>query len=168
MHADMHARQPQAAEAGCCKAQEISKVVGEWWSKTSDEDKAPYVQMAAEDKARFQREMDAFQAKRQASFDQQQLWVTPPAQTGKFDMAQEGVVHSRVVLLQRGVTPVTVVSLAFPCYNLVMTPQNRKLTYVHEGRRFECQEAGAGLQAVGLKACCMTTGVLKCFADTGV
>lgn len=68
---------PPAAEVVRCLIQEISKVVGDWWSKISDEDKAPYVQMAAEDKARFQREMEAFQAKRQASAEQQQAWVNP-------------------------------------------------------------------------------------------
>eukprot|EP00884_Botryococcus_braunii_P012580 jgi/Botrbrau1/21322/Bobra.0184s0032.1 len=54
---------------------EISKVVGEWWSKTSDEEKEKYVKMAAEDKERYHKALTAYNMKRETSLEQQQAWA---------------------------------------------------------------------------------------------
>lgn len=56
--------------------QEISKVVGEWWSKTPEEEKEKYVKMAAEDKERYHKALSAYNMKRESSLEQQQAWVS--------------------------------------------------------------------------------------------
>jgi len=48
---------------------EIAKLVGKSWREMSDEDKAPYVQQASQDKLRYQKEMEDYQKEKDAKDD---------------------------------------------------------------------------------------------------
>ncbi len=50
--------------------QDISKAVGEMWSKTTDEEKEKYVKLAQEDKERYQKALENFNnLKRESSLE---------------------------------------------------------------------------------------------------